>query len=109
MGRIVEVIVSHRKPKEGLQETEKRDKIAVFLPFAGGNWREMLAYCNAIREQGMAQYIIPIVSVTWGRRTLLSTCCSDSVLSLLPIDYEHHMMQQGGLREATISLQRRQV
>ena len=69
---------------------------------------EMLAYCNAIREQGMAEYIIPIVSVTWGRRTLLSTCCSDSVLSL-PSDYEHHMMQQGGLKEATISLQRRQV
>ena len=44
MGNIVEVIVSCKKPKEGLQETEKRDKIAVFLPFAGGNWREMLAY-----------------------------------------------------------------
>ena len=71
MGKIVEVIVSHRKPKEGLQETEKRDKIAVFLPFAGGNWREMLAYCTAIREQGMAQYIIPIVSVTWREDSII--------------------------------------
>ena len=71
MGKIVEVIVFHRKPKEGLQETKKGEKIAVFLPFAGGNWREMLAYCNAIREQGMAQYIIPIVSVTWKEDSII--------------------------------------
>ena len=71
MGKLVEVIVSRRKPKEGLQETEKRDKIAVFLPFAGGNWREMLAYRIAIREQGMAQYIIPIVSVTWKEDSII--------------------------------------
>ena len=47
MGKIVEVIVSRRKPKEGLQETEKGIKLLFSsLLLRGGNWREMLAYCK---------------------------------------------------------------
>ena len=103
------MIVSRRKPKEGLQETEKRDKIAVSLPplqeeIGGKCSRTVMQYVNrawqSISSQlsplpGGGGLYYPLVAVTL---CYLSLC-----------DYEHHMMQQGGLKEATISLQRRQV
>ena len=85
MGKIVEVIVSHRKPKEGLQETEKGIKLlfsSLLLEEIGGKCsRTVMQYVNrawqSISSQlsplpGGGGLYYPLVAVTLCYLSLLT-------------------------------------